>query len=499
LIANTLVSPLDLAVVVVYLLFMIGIGVYVYRKVPSFEEFMVAGRSMTTPILVCTLASTYYGLEDLFGTSEFAYNDGIVAYFGYTLLSLSIYVFAAFALAKRLRREKFISLPEILKRYYGRDASILGAVASFAYSIPALSLFALGRVCEVTLGIDAWVGALVLGAVALAYTLLGGLWAVAITDTIQFVLMMVTVAIGVVLLMGDVGGFAAVETFAPEGYFAPLGGMPIWLLIAYVASLLSLLVDPGFYQRIFAARSDRQARNAIFIAIGIWLAYDWLVTAGGMLARAAVHQGALPADLHSNDALLSGVILALPAGLVGVFLAGVLATAMSTTDSYSLVAGANLAYDIHRPLRNPDATDSELMRNTKIGIVISWIAGFALAFVFDRLMALWVFTATLLTSMVLVPIMVAIFWKGKRTPLAGTLSCLTGLVATIGFYLAIAWLGVENETYGTYIWSFSIGGVPYEVWQEYALYFTLPISVLGFLVGNLFGNDSQPPAKEAST
>ena len=495
---DTLVSSLDLGIVVAYLMLMIGIGIYVFRKVPSFEEFVVAGRSMTTPILVCTLASTYYGLEDLFGTSEFAFNEGIVAYFGYTLLSMSIYVFAALVLAKRLRREKFISLPQILERYYGRDAGILGAVASFAYSIPGISLFALGRICEVTLGIDAWIGALVLGTVALVYTLLGGLWAVAITDTIQFVLMMGTVAIGIVLLMGDVGGFAAVQAFAPEGYFAPLGGMPIWLLIAYVASLLSVLVDPGFYQRIFAARSARQARNAVLIAIGMWLAYDWLVTAGGMLARAAVHQGALPADLHSNDALLSGVILALPVGLVGVFLAGVLATAMSTMDSYSLVAGANLAYDIHRPLRNPDATDRELVRNTKIGIVISWVAGFALAFLFNRLMALWVFTATLLTSMVLVPIMLALFWKGKRTSLAGTLSCLTGLGATIVYYLAIAWLGVENEAYGTYIWSFSIGGMSFELWQEYALYFTLPMSLLGFLVGNLLGNDSKPPAKEVS-
>jgi len=350
----------------------------------------------------------------------------------------------------------------------------------------------------VTLGIEPWVGALALGLVALAYTLLGGLWAVAITDTIQFVLMMVTVAIGVVLLMGQVGGFAAVESFAPESYFAPLGGMPIWLLIAYVASLLSVLVDPGFYQRIFAARSAPQARNAILIAIGVWLAYDWLVTAGGMLARAAVDQGMLPAGLHSNDALLSGVILALPTGLVGIFLAGVLATAMSTMDSYCLVAGTNLAYDIDRPLRKPGATDVELMRNTKIGIVVAWIAGFAMAFIFDRLMALWVFTATLLTSMVLVPIMMAIFWKGKKATLAGTLSALTGLVATIVFYLGIAWMGDANETYGTYIWSFSIGGEVFEIWQEYALYFTLPLSVLGFLVGNLLGNDSKSPPKEVS-
>jgi hypothetical protein len=60
-------------------------------------------------------------------------------------------------------------------------------------------------------------------------------------------------------------------------------------------------------------------------------------------------------------------------------------------------------------------------------------------------------------------------------------------------------LGVENEIYGTYIWSFSIAGVSFDVWQEYALYFTLPMSFLGFLVGNLLGEESRrTPDKEAS-
>ena len=126
--------------------------------------------------------------------------------------------------------------------------------------------------------------------------------------------------------------------------------------------------------------------------------------------------------------------------------------------------------------------------------------GDAIFRLFDKmtLMSLWVFSATGLTSMVLVPIMVAIFWKGRRPKLAGTLSCLVGLVSTIGFYLFIFWIGVENETYGTYIWSFSIGDSSYSIWQEYALYFTLPTSLLGFLVGSLVGNDPQPPSKEAS-
>ena len=485
--SNLAISWIDLSIIGIYIFGMLGVGYYIYRQAPSFEEYLIAGRSMTTPILVCTLASTYYGLDVLFGTSEIAFNDGVVAFFGYSELSLGIYVFAAFALSKTLHRANFTSLPEILERHYGKTAGLCGALSSIFYSIPALSLFALGRICEVIFGIDPHIGALLLGSVALIYTLWGGLWAVAITDTIQFVLMCLTLAIGIPLLMSETGGFDQVATWAPEGYFSVLGGMPIWLMIAYAATGISILVDPGFYQRIFAANSYKQARNAMLISLLVWGAYDWLVTAGGMFAASAVHQGMLPEGLHSNDALLTAMIYALPVGLIGIFLAGVLATAMSTIDSYSLVAGANVAYDIYRPLLNPGATDQQLVRMTKIGIAISWTLGYGLAFMFDRLMSLWVFTATVLTSTVLVPIFMGLFWHGRKTPAAGVLSSIVGFISVVGYYVLVSELGVENEVYGTYIWTFTFADMTFSLWQEYSLYFSLPMALIAFGIGNLFG------------
>jgi SSS family solute:Na+ symporter len=491
------ISGIDLSIIVAYIAAMLGVGFYVMRKAPNFDEYLVAGRSMGTPILVCTLASTYYGLDVLFGTSEIAFNDGIVAFFGYTIGSLVFYLFAATTLSSRLREAEFTSLPGVLEKYYGQGSATFGAIASIFYSIPAISLFALGRVTEVIFGIPAETGSLILGSVALVYTLWGGLWAVAITDSIQFVLMCLTLAIAIPLLMGKTGGFDAVASFAPDSYFEPLGGIPVFLMIAYATTGASILVDPGFYQRIFAAKGAKQARNAMLIAIAIWFAYDWLVTAGGMLAASAVQSGDLPADVHSNDALLMAVTYALPVGLIGIFLAGVLATSMSTVDSYCLVAGANIAYDLYRPLVKPDASDRELVRLTRIGIVISWVLGYGLAFMFDRLMALWVFTATSLTSTVLVPIFMGLFYKGRRTPLAGVLSSAFGLAAVIAYYVTINLLGEPNETWGTYIWAFSIGDVQVSLWQEYGLFFSLPMSLLGFVVGNLLSNETTPAQEEA--
>ena len=178
------------------------------------------------------------------------------------------------------------------------------------YCLPTTSLFALGRVSEFVFGVDAHYGAFILGGIALAYTLLGGLKAVAITDTIQFSLMCITVAVGVPLLVHEVGGFVTIQENVPAGHFKLFGTVPPWLLIAYASSSLAVLIDPSLYQRIFAARSARQARNAILTSTAIWTTFDWLVVAGGIAALAAVTSGILSSDVHPNDAFLIAVTYA---------------------------------------------------------------------------------------------------------------------------------------------------------------------------------------------
>ena len=137
-------------------------------------------------------------------------------------------------------------------------------------------------------------------------------------------------------------------------------------------------------------------------------------------------------------------------------------------------------------------SDRELVRLTKYGIVLSWVLGFGMAFLFERLMSLWVFMATMLSSTVLVPVFVALYWKGTKTSMAGLMSCVVGLASVAAYYLVIQYLGVHDAVYGTYIWTFSLGETSIALWQEYALFFSLPMSFLGFLFGNLFGTPYSP-------
>ena len=476
------VATIDYIIISLYLLGMVGVGLWFAKKHSDFEDFFLAGRSLTTPLLITTLISTYYGIDVLFGDSQLGFTNGVVAWFAYARPTYAFFLIAAFLLAHRLKQEDFKSLPDILDKYYGKKTRYVGAVTSFIYSLPALSLYGFGMLGEVILGWEPIMGMLVLGGIALIYTITGGFWAVALTDSIQFVLMCVVLAMAFPFAMNLIGGFDSMIEVLEPSYFDTLGDMSIWLIIIYASTGLSILVEPTFYQRIFAAKSYKNVRNALVIGIFIWGSYDWIITILAMAAKVAVIQGTLPGDVAPDAALLTIMVAALPAGALGLFLAGVLSTEMSTLDSYCLVAGGNVAYDIYKPAFKPSATDQELIKTTRQGILLSWVLGFAMAISFDQMLGLWVFLASILISSVLAPILLGMYVPKFRKPLAGFLSAGLGLVSTVILNIYIMTNGVFDLDEETYI----IHWFGIDFLQEFVMYITVPISLIGFFVGLIF-------------
>lgn len=476
------VATIDYIIISLYLVGMVGVGLWFAKKHSDFEDFFLAGRSLTTPLLITTLISTYYGIDVLFGDSQLGFTNGVVAWFAYARPTYAFFLIAAFLLAHRLREEDFKSLPDILDKYYGKKTRYVGAVTSFIYSLPALSLYGFGMLSDVILGWEPIMGMLVLGGIALIYTITGGFWAVALTDSIQFVLMCVILAMAFPFAMNLIGGFDSMIEVLKPSYFDTMGDMSIWLIIIYASTGLSILVEPTFYQRIFAAKSYKNVRNALVIGIFIWGSYDWIITILAMAAKVAVIQGTLPVDVAPDAALLTIMVAALPAGALGLFLAGVLATEMSTLDSYCLVAGGNVAYDIYKPAFKPSATDQELIKTTRQGILLSWVLGFAMAISFDQMLGLWVFMASILISSVLAPILLGMYVPKFRKPLAGFLSAGLGLVSTVILNIYIMMNGVFDLDEETYI----IHWFGIDFLQEFVMYITVPISLIGFFVGLIF-------------
>jgi len=473
------ISGIDYVIIIIYLSGMVGVGFWFAKKHEDFDDFFLAGRSLTTPLLITTLISTYYGIDVLFGDTQLAFTDGVVAWFGYARPTYAFFLIAALLLARRLREDNFKSLPDILDFYYGKNTRYVGAVTSFIYSLPALSLYGFGMIGEVVLGWDPILGMLVLGGIALIYTLTGGFWAVALTDSIQFVMMCLVIAIAFPFAMNFIGGFNAMIELLPGSFFDTMGDLNIFLIIIYASTGLSVLVEPTFYQRIFAAKSYKNVRNALIIGIFIWGSYDWIITILAMSAKTAVIKGLLPADVAPDAALLTVVVAALPAGVVGLFIAGVLSTEMSTLDSYCLVAGGNVSYDIYKPVIKPDATDVDLIKTTRYGILLSWVLGFGMAVMFEQMLGLWVFLASILISSTLAPILLGLFIKNFRKPLAGFISASSGLISTIILNIYIMTMGTFDVAEETYI----VQWFGIEFLQEFVMYITVPISIAGFFMG----------------
>ena len=473
------ISTIDYVIIVLYLSGMVGVGLWFAKKHTDFDDFFLAGRSLTTPLLITTLISTYYGIDVLFGDSQLGFTDGVVAWFGYARPTYAFFLVAAFLLAQRLREENFKSLPDILDKYYGKKTRYVGAVTSFIYSLPALSLYGFGMLGDVILGWKPIVGMLVLGGIALVYTLTGGFWAVVLTDSIQFVMMCVVLALAFPFAMNLIGGFdSMIDTLEPN-YFDTMGDLSTWLIVIYASTGLSILVEPTFYQRIFAAKSYKSVRNALIIGIFIWGSYDWMITILAMSAKVGVLKGMLPGDVAPDAALLTIMVAALPAGALGLFIAGVLSTEMSTLDSYCLVAGGNVAYDIYKPALKPDATDIELIKTTRYGILLSWFLGFAMAVSFEQMLGLWVFLASILISSTLTPVLLGIYIPSFRRPLAGFFSAGLGLLSTIILNIYIMIYGTFDPVDETYF----IQWFGVDFLQEFIMYITIPISLIGFFAG----------------
>ena len=176
------------------------------------------------------------------------------------------------------------------------------------------------------------------------------------------------------------------------------------------------------------------------------------------------------------------VLISLPIGLKGFFIAGVLSSAMSAVDSYLLLAGGNLVYDLYRPFVRPNLSEASLLKLTRIGIVIVLIPSLGVAIYFQRISDAWVFMSTLLTGTAFIPIMAGLFLPGRRKPLEGLLSSLFGLGAIVIYYTLVTFLGhPENESY---VLRTSLFSHSWDIWREYSLFFALPASVVGFLLGS---------------
>ena len=434
-------SGIDIGIIVVYFLMLLFIGYIVKKKIKGINDYFLAGRRLTLPIFVATLVSTWYG--GLLGVGELSFNYGIVNWLTQGFFWYLSYLFFAFFLANRIRKSNLYTIPDLLEKFYDKKSRFLGAIFNFIMVTPAPYILSLGIIFSLLFGWPAWIGIIIGTLVGLIYTLRGGFLGVVLTDFLQFFLMCTSVALIIPFAISKFGGFAFLKANLPATHFTLTGTWTTQMIIVWGFIALWTLVDPGFYQRCYAAKDSKLPKKGVLIAIIFWVLFDVCTTFTGMYARAAMPNiGPLTAYPVFAAAVL-------PIFLKGIFFTGVLATIMSTIDSFTFLGAMAIGHDLYKKIFNPKASEKSVIIATKIGIIITTCFALALALFFDSIVSMWYTIGTIGISAMLVPMMAGFFCK-KKSSLASFWSMIIGSLTSI-LWLANGWINMY-EGWPTYIW-----------------------------------------------
>ncbi|MFI7324040.1 sodium:solute symporter [Streptomyces rubiginosohelvolus] len=442
----------DYAVIVVYLAGMLAMGWWGMRRAKSKSEFLVAGRRLGPAMYSGTMAAIVLGGASTIGGVGLGYQYGLsgawmVFTIGLGLLALSVFFSA------RIARLKVYTVSEMLDLRYGGRAGIISGVVMWAYTLmlAVTSTIAYATIFDVLFDVNRTVAIILGGTIVVAYSTLGGMWSITLTDMVQFVVK----TIGLLLLLLPIavvkaGGFSEMKAQLPTEYFDPLGIGGETIFTYVLIYTFGMLIGQDIWQRVFTARSDTTARWGGTVAGTYCLVY---AIAGAVIGTAAK---VMYPDLASADSAFATIVKdELPVGVRGLVLAAALAAVMSTS-SGALIACATVANnDIWSRLRGVvgrgrggagDEPHDEVKGNRAF-ILIMGIAVILIAIALNDVVEALTVAYNLLVGGLLVPIIGGLLWR--RGTAAGALSAVAvGGVAVVGLMWHYGILANQPIYYG---------------------------------------------------
>lgn len=344
---------LDWLVVVGYFFVMIGIGIWAKSRIHDSRDFFTAGGRMPWWLSGISHHMSGYSAAVFVGYAAIAYTEGFVLYVWWALGITFAMVLGSFVFAPRWPRLRqrldVISPLEYLKVRYN-----LPTQQVLAWSGTALKVFDVGAkwtamalLLNVFTGVPLVWGVLLTGGVTLFYSTIGGLWADALTDTGQFIIQFVAGVVLFVVVLGELGGVSSLWTVwdrLPEGNSQPFNGQYTVLFVMVYLLINTLSYNGGTWnlaQRFIASPTGSTARRAALLSAGLYLVWP-LVMFFPMWAAPVL----LPdlANPEQSYALLAESLL--PAGLIGLVLAGLFSHTMAMTGSDANAISSVVTRDI---------------------------------------------------------------------------------------------------------------------------------------------------------
>lgn len=380
---QSVIGSLDISIIIIYFLLVLLIGYLVGRKAKTGDDLFLGGRSLTWGFIGLSLFASNISSTTLVGLAGAAYTTGIVqsVYEWGTAIPLAI---LAFIYVPLYLKSKITTIPEFLElRFDSRSRYFFSALTIIASIMidTAGSLYAGSLVIQIFFpSIELWQTCYFLAAITGIYTAFGGLKAVVYTDALQAVILILGCGILSYLLFEQLDfSWANLVASAPEGHFSVIRPMddkslpwPGLLLGVPMLGFWYVATNQYITQRILGAQSIQHARWGIMLAGLLKFLPLFLMVLPGAMAISLY-----PGIENSDMVFPTIVIKTLPAGLIGLVLAGLISAIMSSISSTLNSASTLLVVDFIRP-KKPHLTDKETMFASRTS-----------TFVFMLIAALW--------------------------------------------------------------------------------------------------------------
>jgi SSS family solute:Na+ symporter len=447
------------------ILLLCGITAYQATKVKSKADFLVAGRTLSWPVLVFTLLSSWIGAGSLLAGAENAYRNGFVALWQPAGGWLGLLVIGL--IAGRARHLAQFTIPDLLEARYNATARILSTVAIvISYTIiTSYQFIGGGDILHLIFPqIHRTTGLYIISVFVIFFTAAAGMASIAYLDLVIGSLVTVTVVVAVPVLLQWAGGWSSVVKALPSDHFQVLGSYTFsGALGLMLPTMLLLIGNQGMYQKFFSARSESDARKSVMGWIIGTLLLETLLVCVAVIASSK-----LKTD-RPREIIPLTAKQALPALLGAILLGGVFAKVISTANNFLFSPASNLIHDVYERFIDRNASERRTLIVSRILVVCLGVFAVLQATQFESVLKASLYAYTVYGAAVTPAVLAVFFWR-RTTGAGAVMSILVGTVVTVGWQMA--------QQYGSGRIKAEIGGID-------AVYPALLTSVLSLVVVSL--------------
>lgn len=434
-----MLNYLDYAIIIFYLFVILLVGLWSGRGMKSLQDFSVSHRSYGSIVIFATLSASFIGGGFSIGNAEKVFRFGIaniVLLWGFSLKEILV---ARFIAPKMDNFPNVISAGDIMEQGYGKSAKVITGFFSvfLCAGIVGAQVGAMGLIFKVFLGIEPIWGILIGCGIVIAYSTIGGMRAVVLTDIIQFCVLAIGLPAALIFGIVKLGGFSAIREAVPASHFSvPADSMTIGAFLSlFLTFLFGETLVPPYVQRLLIGKDAKHTARGTMLS-GIFSIPFFVVT--GAIGLVAL---TLDPKLDPNLAMPFVICTVLPAGVRGVVIAGVISIVMSSADSFLNGAATACINDIVKPLRKKPLSERHELLLAKLLNCFVGIFAVVFAIKISSILDILIYAYNFWAPVILVPL--AAVFLGVRVTKAGFFS---GTIA--GAAGVLIWNGLLKSPMG---------------------------------------------------